>query len=330
MITQTGIVNDDVDSAVSWGAIIAGATASAAITLILVAFGVGVGFSVVSPWSGEGVSATTFTLSAGIYLIVIAMLSSTIGGYLAGRLRTRWQTVHEHERYFRDSAHGMVTWALATVVTAAVLGSATTAIIGATGAGLAAGAPAAARSAVTDGYIDGLVRPAPGRANPASTAPAAQSPAQANQQATDQATSPVATGQTVPNLQGGQIAAPAAPQANINRGEIGRILATGLARNGSVSDIDRTYLASIVASRTGLSQAEAEQRVNQTITQAKAAADAARKSARNFAFWLAFAMLAGALSAALAAIEGGNLRNRDWYLTDAERNRTRTVGVAAE
>jgi hypothetical protein len=323
-------VNDDVDSAVSWGAILAGATASAAITLVLVAFGVGVGFSVVSPWSGEGVSASTFTLSAGIYLIVIAMLSSTIGGYLAGRLRTRWQTVHEHERYFRDSAHGVVTWALATVVTAAVLGSATTAIIGATGAGLAAGAPAAARSTVTDGYIDGLMRPAPGRANAASTAPAAQSPAQANQQATDQATSPVATGQTAPNLQGGQIAAPAAPQGNVNRGEIGRILATGLTRNGSVSDIDRTYLASIVASRTGLSQAEAEQRVNQTITQAKAAADAARKSARNFAFWLAFAMLAGALSAALAAIEGGNLRNRDWYLTDAERNRTRTVGVAAE
>lgn len=326
MTTQTGIANDDVDSAVSWGAILAGATASAAITLILVAFGVGVGFSVVSPWSGQGVSATTFTLSAGIYLIVIAMLSSTIGGYLAGRLRTRWQTVHEHERYFRDSAHGMVTWALATIVTAAVLGGATTAIIGATGAGFAAGAPAAARSAVTDSYIDNLMRPAPGRANAASTAPASQ----ANQQAADQATSPIATGQTAPNLQGGQIAAPAAPQGNVNRGEIGRILATGLTRNGSVSDVDRTYLASIVASRTGLSQAAAEQRVNQTITQAKAAADAARKSARNFAFWLAFAMLAGALSAALAAIEGGNLRNRDWYLSDAERNRTRTVGVAAE
>ncbi|MDI1345914.1 MAG: hypothetical protein PSV22_17695 [Pseudolabrys sp.] len=330
MITQTGIVNDDVDSAVSWGAILAGATASAAITLVLVAFGFGVGFSVVSPWSGEGVSATTFTLSAGIYLIVIAMLSSTFGGYLAGRLRTRWQTVHEHERYFRDSAHGVVTWALATVVTAAVLGGATTAIIGATGAGLAAGAPAAARSAVTDGYIDSLMRPAPGRANAASTARAAQSPAQVKQQATDQATSPVATDQTAPNLQGGQIAAPVAAQGNVNRGEIGRILATGLTRNGSVADADRTYLASIVASRTGLSQAEAEQRVNQTITQAKAAADSARKSARNFAFWLAFAMLAGALSAALAAIEGGNLRNREWYLTDAERNRTRTVGVHAE
>jgi len=327
MITQTGIVNDDVESAVSWTAILAGATASAAISLVLVAFGVGVGFSVVSPWSDQGVSATTFTISAGLYLIVIAMLSSTIGGYLAGRLRSRWNTVHEHERYFRDSAHGVVTWALATVVTAAVLGGATTAIIGATGAGLAAGTPAAARASVSDGYIDNLLRPAPDRANAAVPAPSAS---QANQQAADQATSPIATGQTSPNLQGGSLNAPAAPQGNVNRGEIGRILATGLGRTGSVSDADRSYLASIVANRTGLSQADAEQRVNQTITQAKQAADAARKSARNFAFWLAFAMLAGALSAALAAIEGGNLRNREWYLTDAERDRNRTVGIAAE
>ena len=327
MITQTGTVNDDDASAVSWTAILAGATASAAITLLLVAFGVGVGFSVVSPWSDQGVSATTFTLSAGIYLIVIAMLSSTLGGYLAGRLRSRWNTVHEHERYFRDSAHGVVTWALASVVTAAVLGGATTAIIGSTGAGLASGAPAAVRSTMSDSAIDSLLRTAPGRSNAATPA---QSPSQVNQQAADQATSPIATGQTAPNLQGGQIAQPAAPQGNVNRGEIGRILATGLNRTGSVSDSDRAYLASVVANRTGLSQADAEQRVNQTITQAKAAADAARKSARNFAFWLAFAMLAGALSAALAAIEGGNLRNREWYLTDAERDRTRTVGMAAE
>lgn len=325
MITQTGIV-DDAPSAVSWKAIFAGATASAAITLVLVAFGAGVGFSVVSPWSDQGVSATTFTISAGIYLIVIAMLSSTVGGYLAGRLRTQWQSVHEHERYFRDSAHGVVTWALATVVTAAVLGGATTALVGATGAGIAAGAPTAARAAMTDGYVDSLLRPAPNRTGAA--VPAGQSQAQANQQATETATSPISTGQTTPNLQGGSITAPAQP-ANVNRGEIGRILATGLGRTGSVSDVDKSYLASVIAARTGLTQQEAEQRVNQTITQAKAAADAARKSARNFSFWIAFAMLAGALSAALAAIEGGNLRNRDWYLTDAERNR-RTVDIAAE
>lgn len=323
MITQTGIVaSEDGHSAVSWKSILAGATASAAITLVLVAFGAGVGFSVVSPWSDQGVSATTFTISAGIYLIVIAMLSSTIGGYIAGRLRSQWSTVNENERYFRDSAHGFVTWALATVVTAAVLGSATTAIIGATGAGLAAGGPAAARSAMSDGYIDSLLRPSPSRAGAA----AAPSAAQTNQQATETATSPVANSQTASNLQGGTITAPA-QQGSVNRDEIGRILATGIGRTGTVTDADKSYLASVIAQRTGLTQQEAEARINQTITQAKAAADAARKSARNFSFWMAFAMLAGALSAALAAIEGGSLRNREWYLTDAERNRTRSTAV---
>lgn len=312
-ITEIDIVAaDDAGSPVSWQSIVAGATAAAAITLILVAFGVGVGFSVVSPWSGEGISGTTFTISAGIYLIVVAMLSSTIGGYLAGRLRSRWTTVHESERYFRDSAHGFVTWALATLLTAAILGGATTAIIGATGAGLAAGAPAAARSAMTDGYVDTLLRPTANRPAAAAAQP---------QATTNQATSPVATGDTPPNLQGGQISSPASAQ-NVNRAEIGRILATGLTRNGTVSDVDRSYLASVIAARTGLSQQEAETRVNQTITQAKAAADEARKSARNFAFWLAFALLAGALSASLAAIEGGSLRNREWYLTGDGRVRT--------
>jgi hypothetical protein len=81
-----------------------------------------------------------------------------------------------------------------------------------------------------------------------------------------------------------------------------------------VSAADRTYLAKVVAARSGLSQADAEQRVNQTITQAKAAADAARKSTARFSLWLVASMLAGALAASLAAVEGGNLRNREWYL----------------
>ena len=83
MITNTGVQIEDADSAVSWKAIFAGATGSIAVTMILVAFGLGVGFTVISPWSGQGVSGTTFTVAAGVYLFVVAMLSSTIGGYLA-------------------------------------------------------------------------------------------------------------------------------------------------------------------------------------------------------------------------------------------------------
>ena len=79
---------------VSWAAVAAGAVVSCALTLVLLAFGVGVGLSVVSPWSGAGVTATTFKIGTGLYLIVIAMLSSSIGGYIAGRLRSRWVGVH--------------------------------------------------------------------------------------------------------------------------------------------------------------------------------------------------------------------------------------------
>src|ERR1700742_827371 len=108
-------------SGVSWPSIVAGAVAACAMTLVLIAFGTGLGLSVVSPWTGSGVSATTFKITTGLYLIVIAMLSSSIGGYIAGRLRSRWVSVHSDEIYFRDTAHGFVAWALASVIGAILL-----------------------------------------------------------------------------------------------------------------------------------------------------------------------------------------------------------------
>jgi hypothetical protein len=94
----------DESPAVSWAAVVAGAVAAAALTLVLLAFGAGMGFSSVSPWGNSGVSTSTFQISAGIYLIVVAMLASTIGGFIAGRLRTKWVGVHTHEVFFRDTA----------------------------------------------------------------------------------------------------------------------------------------------------------------------------------------------------------------------------------
>ncbi|MCW5688679.1 MAG: hypothetical protein KIT76_09060 [Pseudolabrys sp.] len=304
-MTEIDIVTaGDAESAVSWRAIIAGAVTSAALTLILVAFGVGVGFSVISPWSGEGISATTFTIAGGIYLIVVAMLSSTVGGYLAGRLRPLWSSVHEHERYFRDSAHGLVTWAVATGLVVTVLGGAMTALVGATGAGIVA-----AGSQPADVYVDTLLR---------TTSPAAQNAPAAAPNAADQATAPAPATENAPPLQGGQLPTGRTAQ-NVDRASIARILAPAMIKGGSISEPDRAYLAQVVAARTGMPQAQAQQRVDEIINQAKAAADKARKSSAAFAFWLAFAMLAGALSASLAAIEGGNLRNREWWLPAGNR-----------
>ena len=276
--------------------------------MILVAFGIGVGFSVISPWSGQGVSATTFTATAGVYLLVVAMLSSTIGGYLAGRLRSRWYTVNEHERYFRDSAHGFVVWALATIVTATVLGNAVSGLIGGAASTIAPTATAAAASQPSDIYVDQLLRINPSQGTTNATPAASAS----------QATSPTAGDQTAAPLQGGQIAPPTRQDIG-NRAEITRIVVPALLKGGSMPDGDKKYLASIVAARGGLSQADAEARVDTVITQARQAADKTRKATALFGLWLAASMLAGALSAALAAIEGGNLRNREWYLEDGKR-----------
>ena len=313
MITQTGnVALEDTTSAVSWGAIIAGTVASAALTLLLVAFGIGVGFTVISPWSDSGVSSTTFTIAAALYWIVIAMLSSTIGGYLAGRLRAKWNTVHEHERYFRDSAHGFTVWALTTVLTAGILGGAVSHLIPGAAVGAGAASMTAAQGSPADAYVDSLLRTDPGQGAQATAQPAAA--------ATAQATSPAAEGQTAAPLQGGQIARPR-NGGNVNRGEVTRIFAPALRKGGNVSDADKAYLAKVVAARSGISQDAAMQRVNATITQAKETADAARRSTAKFMLWLVASMLAGALSASLAAIEGGNLRNREWYVTDAGTTR---------
>jgi hypothetical protein len=274
-------------STVSWGAVIAGGIASAALTLLLFAFGAGVGFSVVSPWAGEGISMTTFHIGSGLFLVAIAAISSTVAGYLAGRLRRRWTSVDSREVFFRDTAHGFLAWCVGTVLSAAVLGAVTTHIIAGASAGLipaTSAAATAAASSATDPYVDMLLR----------TDPAAS------------------TGAATPLGQNAPAAQPASDPAAA-RAELGRIMAAPLRKGGEISPADRTYVARVISARTGLPQAEAEKRVNDTIVQAKQAADEARKTAAKIALWMAAAMLAGAFAAALAATEGGHLRDSRWY-----------------
>ncbi|MEO6717321.1 MAG: hypothetical protein ABIM50_08760 [Novosphingobium sp.] len=107
-------------SAVSWSAIMAGSTSAIALSLVLLSLGSGFGLAAVSPWPGAGPSPKTFTIAAGIWLIITQWLSSGLGGYIAGRMRTRWQYLHSDEVFFRDTAHGLLTWATATIIVAAV------------------------------------------------------------------------------------------------------------------------------------------------------------------------------------------------------------------
>lgn len=279
VITRTGPVDmtsaiSDVDepsvSGVSWGAVAAGAVVSCALTLVVLAFGIGLGLTVVSPWSGSGVSAATFKIGTGLYLIVIAMLSSSIGGYIAGRLRSRWIGVHSDEVYFRDTAHGFISWAFATLLGAVVLASPAGSLVGGAASGASQGATSGAQSSgPIEGYVDALFR--------------ANDPAANN-----------------------------AGNGNDSRGELARLFTKSFRNGADLKSDDRAYVSKIVAARTGLSQADADKRVNDVIIQAKSDIDTARKATAQLAFWLTASLLLGAFCASLAATEGGALRDGTW------------------
>ena len=135
-------------SAVSWGAVAAGAVAAASLSLILLILGVGLGLSSVSPWARDGINAATFGVSTILWLSFTQLTASAMGGYLAGRLRTRWTELHTDEVYFRDTAHGFLAWAVASLATAALLSSVIGSILG---GGVQAGATVAGGMASTAG-----------------------------------------------------------------------------------------------------------------------------------------------------------------------------------
>ncbi|WP_159995325.1 hypothetical protein [Roseomonas sp. 18066] len=263
-------------SAISWGAIFGGAAGAAAVSLILLLLGVGFGLAVASPWSGP--TATTIGVTAAVWLIVTQWLSAGVGGYIAGRLRAHWASVHADEVFFRDTAHGFLAWAVATLVTVGLLASATTGVIGggaralaSAGGGVVQAAASTAGPALARSYdLDTLFR----RAQPAMQGDNAQAAAEA-----------------------------------------GRIIASGVA-NGEVPEADRAYLAQQVAARAEIPPAEARSRVDAAVTRAqqaaetaKQAAETARKSAATAALFTGLSMLIGAFIAATAAALGG--RSRD-------------------
>ena len=252
---------------VSWGAILAGAAAACALTLLLLSLGVGLGFAVVSPWGSSGVSSTSFEIGTGLYFIVMAMVSAGLGGYLAGRLRRKSIGLETVEVQFRDTAHGFLAWAVASIVGAVLLASPASSLLGSATGGAVQAAVSVSQSSPINNYTDMLLR---------------------SDNRTDQ--------QSLADT----------------RGEVTRLLTTSLRANNDVSATDRDYLVKAVAARTGLSQADAEKRVNDVITQAKADLDKARKAAMHTAIWLTLSLFIGAFAAAAAAWEGGGVRDGTW------------------
>jgi hypothetical protein len=259
---------------VSWPAIIAGAFVAAAFTLLLLALGAGLGFSVVSPWRGTSdITTTKAATVGGIFMAVTAVMASALGGYIAGRLRSRWLRTPLDEVFFRDTAHGLLSWAVATVMGAALLASAATVI----GGGVAAGASSAVQRAddAHDPLLDRLFRP--------------------NYAALTGGTGQAAAGVFA-----------AGRDLTADR-DVARRMLSGL--RGELSADDRAYLAQMVSARTGLPLPEAQARVATIENEARVAADTARRVAMQLAFWTVAALFLGALAASLAATEGGALRD---------------------
>jgi MFS family permease len=115
-------------SAVEWAAIVGGALAAVGVSIILFTLGSGLGLSTVSPWSWSNTSPTTFGMVAAIWLIITQWLASALGGYLTGRLRKKWVGIRTDEVVFRDTAHGFLAWALATVLMATFITLAASAV----------------------------------------------------------------------------------------------------------------------------------------------------------------------------------------------------------
>jgi len=305
-------------SAVSWGAIFAGAAAAAALSLILLVLGTGLGMSVVSPWSQKGVSATTWGVTTILWITLTAVVASGIGGYIAGRLRAHWVATHSDEVYFRDTAHGFLAWAVATLLTAALLTSVIGSIVGsavetgatAAGTAVAGTATAAATAAAATAkqsdekstfdvekslsyFLDYLFRK---NSNPTAAAVAPGTP------------------NTVPPANISDPESDAAAKA-----EIARIFVNALGE-GKLPAADLTYTGELLSQQVGISQQDAENRITATFNTvqtklreaevaAKAAADKARKATAYGSLWLFVSLLIGAFIASVTAIHGGRQRD---------------------
>jgi len=344
-VVTTPIVPPTSESAVSWGAIFAGAAAAAALSLILLILGVGLGLSSVSPWSFEGVSKETFGWTSVAWLTFTALAASGLGGYLAGRLRTKWTQIHGDETYFRDTAHGFVSWAVATLLTAGLLTSAIGGVLGAgakvagatagaavSTAGVAAAGVGTAAAGGQEGdlnyWVDSLFRNATTQGPDAAGAPPAPPAAGAapGNGPMDPAAPPPPAASVGPR---DARTAPPPPRPMPGNGpmgdrrevraEVNRIIVNSLQGDG-LDPADTQYLSQLIARETGMSQAEAQARVTDVQTRmraalekakttAKQAADDARKATAYAALWLFITLLIGAFFASLSATWGGRRRD---------------------
>jgi hypothetical protein len=266
-------------SFVEWGAVFAGAVLAAALSFVLLTFGTAIGLSAASPWPNSGLSAGVIASLAVFWAIAQQIGSLMAGGYVAGRMRSRWLE-SGHEAEFRDGLHGGLVWAVAVLISAFLV-FATAGLIARTGADVAGKAAASVASTgdPMDLVLDSMLRPTSAAAAP----PAAGAPA------------------TTPRTR-------SANASDDVRPEISRLLARAVA-SGSIGTENRTYLAQLVAQRSGISQQEAEKRVDEAVNAARTAADKARRATVLTGFVTAAGLILSFAAAWWAALKGGQHRD---------------------
>jgi len=275
-------------SGVSWSAVISGTLAAIAVTIIVVALGTGIGLSLASPYAYSP-SGGTLTIMGAIWLVFAQAIGFAVGGYVAGRLRRDPALLRTAEVKFRDGANGLTVWAIGVVVSmvliAAAAGRIGSAAENATDGAANLAALAGQRPSM-DYFVDSLLR-----TNPQPSGAGGTAAATANESNTAQNN---------------------APNAVTLRDQVYRVMLTALGPNG-LSSNDRIYLAQTVSAQTGLSQSDAQQRVDDVVNTAKQdatqAADAARKAAAYLSFWTFMSLLFGAVCATLGGMLGGDLRD---------------------
>jgi hypothetical protein len=261
-----GLTVESSAAGTAWPAIIGGAFAAISLALLLLILGAGFGLASVSPWAHTGASATTVTVMTGVWLVVLHWLTSGLGGYLTGRLRVKWTGLHTHEVFFRDTANGFLSWAVASVAGTILVVSTTAFVV----SGTAAVATSATTLVPSAYLLDRLFR-----------------------------TERVTTSDTIAD----------------DKAQAGRIILNALMA-GEIPAPDKAYLAQLVSAQTGVTQGEAQQRVDQIIADTKSAenkvqqgADATRKAGATLAIFTGLAMLIGAFIACVAAVLGGLRRD---------------------
>src|SRR5215471_10510218 len=270
-------------SFVEWGAVFAGAVLAAALSFVLLTFGSAIGLSTTSPWPNSGLSTRVVGSLAVFWTMAQQIGSVMAGGYVAGRMRSRW---HEkgHEAEFRDGLHGALVWAVGVLISA-VLVFATVGAVARTGANVAATVAGSVTGSITsssagiDAVLDTMLRPTN----------------------TAQAGAPTAPTTTTGGANRGGA-------SEDTRAEMSRILA-GSVTTGSITPESRTRLAQLVSQRTGVAQQEAERRVDDAVKAARAAADKARHAAILTGFVTAAGLIISLGAGWWAAVRGGHHRD---------------------